>query len=214
MSPTDPTQPPAETFARDLDRVTRRVDDLTHTVTGVEEQLGGMDESISNLGETLARLLEVTTLRPQSWLLLDDTDVAVKVLTDLVAWLDAVYLRYPGVKLPTCWGFHPWVIEELWWLRCAHAESYAGRGWGHRAGMWHDQQRPRVVERIQKHLGACDLQKHQVGGTAAGSLMAAPLAGHVQAIAEAWPSTGLPPEPTAEQLEDARQYDAAKLRLS
>jgi len=211
MSPTDPT-PDVGALAREIDRLTHRVGEWEPTV----ERVGELDQAVGDLGETLGRVIDrlrgIDDTRPAaSWLLLSDPDKAEALLEDLVQWLDAVYLRYPGVQLPPCWAWHPWVIEELWWLRTAHADAYAARVWGAHAGMWHDQQRPRVVERIQKALGSCDLGKHRPGGAAACSPVAAPLAGHMRAVAAAWTSQGLPPEPSAEQIADAQAYDDAKL---
>jgi hypothetical protein len=216
MSPTDPT-PDVGALARDVERVTRRVEALApiaHDLPAALARVAELDESVEKLGNLLADVMdrmrgEQTEAR--AWLLVADPEQARSILTDLVAWLDAVYLRYPGAALPACWLWHPSVIEELWWLRTAHAEAYSGRGWGVRAGMWHDQQRPRVVERIRQSVGTCDLKDHVSGGQQARLPVAAPLAGHVVEIAEAWTATGLPPEPTHEQLEDSRSYDVAQV---
>jgi hypothetical protein len=217
MSPTDPpTQPPDElgALARELDRLTRRVEEMAPAA----QRVGELDTAVEKLGNLIADVMdrlrgEQTEAR--AWLLqvgTSEPQQAIETLTDLVQWLDAVYLRYPGSELPGCWMWHPWVVEELLWLRTSHAEAYAGRGWGVRAGMWHDQQRPRVVDRIRQHAGSCDLGQHVSGGQKAKGPVAAPLGGHAHAVATAWTSTGLPPEPASEQIEDARAYDDLQLR--
>jgi hypothetical protein len=145
----------------------------------------------------------------RAWLLLvgEEPEELAERLTDLVGWLDAVYLRYPGTELPSCWMAHPWVVEELLWLRGYHAQAYGPQGGPVPQGMWHDQSLPRLAERIRKEIATCDLAKHVPAGQADKAPLAAPLAGHIQAFAEAWSSTGLPPEPTAAQLADALAYD-------
>lgn len=213
MSPTDAT-PDVGGIAREVDRVSRRVDDLARDLPPALERVGELDVSVEKLGNLVADVMDRLRgdqAEARAWLLVSDPEVARAMLTDLVGWLDAVYLRYPGASLPACWLWHPSVIEELLWLRAAHADAYSGRGWGVRAGMWHDQQRPRVVERIQKMIGTCDLAQHVSGGQKAKAPIAAPLAGHVDAVADAWTSTGLPPEPSVEQLEHARSYDQVQL---
>ena len=181
MSPTDPA-PTHEELAQRVD------------------ELGSMLEALAG---DLARLIEMTSAKAEAWLQVSDPQVARAMLDDLRGWLVRVYLRYPGTELRDCWAWHPTVIEELWWLRCSHAEAYSGRGWASRAGLWHHQQRPGVVERVRATLGTCDLSKHVSGGPAP---VAAPLVAHLGAVADAWTSTGLPPEPTEQQLQHAREY--------
>ena len=217
MSPTDPPTDLCP-LAGDLERLTRRVDELPPA-----GRVGEIDGSLRELWGLVRAMADRLNAGPEekptppvrAWLHMagsGDRDQAVEVLTDLVGWLDEVYLRYPGVTLPACWMFHPWVVEELLWLRQSHADAYAARMWGVPAGMWHDQQRPRVVERIRQHLSSCDLKQHVSPGRAARPPLPAPLAGHVTAVAEAWTSHGLPPEPTSEQLEDAHAYDDERLK--
>lgn len=221
MSPTDsPAQPPTDVgaLARELDRVARRVEEYVATGERVGELETGLREVWGLINSVMDRLNGTTPQGekppPKAWLLISDPEQAVAVLTDLVEWLDAVYLRFPGSELPACWMWHPWVIQELLWLRTSFAEADAAKLSGVPAGMWHDQQRPRVVDRIRQHIGSCDLKEHSAAGQKARPPAAAPLAGHVQALAEAWTSRGLPPEPTPEQLEDARAYRELKLRRS
>ena len=145
-----------------------------------------------------------------SWLLISDPDVAVSVLADLVEWLDRVYLRFPGAELGACWLWHPHVIEELLWLRCAHAEGYDPEsGSWLRVGDWHDRQRPGVVRRVREALGKCDLSLHAPGRPQGHAPAVAPLVAHAARIAGEWAATSTRPEPTAEQLTEAGDYAAA-----
>lgn len=182
MSPPDPTPTP--------EALAQRVDEL-----------GSMVEALAG---DLARLIEMTSVSAQSWLLVSDAQVARDLLDDLCRWLDAVYLRFQGVELPTCWAWHPDVVDELLWLRAAHVAAYSGRGWESRAGLWHQQQRPGVVERIRTAVGTCDLASHVSGGP---KPVVAPLAVHLDAVADHWVTYGLPPKPTDEQLQQATEYD-------
>jgi hypothetical protein len=221
MSPTDPPAgpPPEETPARpvaDPQSIAREIDRLTRRVQDMSERMGWSDE-LREMWKLLRQLADgVTALSApaaregsQAWLLQvgEEPETLVERLTDLVGWLDAVYLRYPGTELPSCWMSHPWVVEELLWLRGYHAQAYGPQGGPVPQGMWHDQSLPRLAERIRKEIGTCDLSKHVSAGQADKAPLAAPLAGHIQAVAEAWSSTGLPPEPSAEQLADALAYD-------
>jgi hypothetical protein len=218
MSPTDPpagpppeepTQPlDAQAIVRGVDRLERRVQDLADA-KGWDDDLRDMWKSIRHLGDGLAALLAPSKDGSRSWLLQvgEDPEKLVERLTDLVEWLDAVYLRYPGTELSSCWMSHPWVVEELLWLRGYHAQAYGPQGNPTAQGMWHDQSLPRLAERVRKEIGTCDLSKHVRAGQADKAPLAAPLAGHIQAVAAAWSSTGLPAEPTDEQLADALVYD-------
>jgi hypothetical protein len=212
--PEEPTQPlDAKAIGRELDRLTRRVQQLGDA-KGWDDDLRGMWKTIRHLGDGLTALLAPAGKDDSSaWLLQvgEEPEKLAERLTDLVEWLDKVFLRYPGTELPSCWLWHPAVIEELLWLRAYHAQAYGPQGNPTAQGMWHDQSLPRLVERIRKYLGSCSLQDHKPGGQAAKDPAAAPLAGHIGAIVESWTTTGLPPEPSDEQLEDARRHRELKL---
>ena len=144
-----------------------------------------------------------------SWLLVSDPEVAVTVLADLVEWLDRVYLRFPGAELGACWLWHPHVIEELLWLRRAHAEAYDPEtGSWLRVGDWHDRQRPGVVRRVREVLGKCDLSLHAPGRPHGHAPAVAPLVAHAARIAQQWATASACPEPTAAQLTEAGEYAA------
>ncbi|MGH3613099.1 MAG: hypothetical protein ACRDRK_10995 [Pseudonocardia sp.] len=145
-----------------------------------------------------------------SWLLVSDPELAVTVLADLVEWLDRVYLRFPNAELGACWLWHPHVIEELLWLRCAHADAYGPEtGSWLRAGDWHDRQRPGVVRRVREALGKCDLSLHAPGRPHGHALAVAPLVAHAARIAQLWATASTRPEPTAAQLTEAADYATA-----
>lgn len=208
MSPTDPpAQPPADAgaLARELDRITRALQQLAG------ERVGELESSLQELWGLVRAIAdrlqgEEDQQKARSWFLITDEEQAVETLDDLVEWLEAVYLQYEGSQLPGCWLWHDEVIEELRWLRRSHADAYAARMWGVPAGMWHDQQRPRVVERIQQLTATCDLEKHVSAGRRPAAV---PLKGHIKAIALSRVTFGRPPEPTAEQLQDSYAYDRA-----
>jgi hypothetical protein len=145
-----------------------------------------------------------------SWLLVSDPDVAVTLLADLVEWLDRVYLRFPGAELGACWLWHPHVIEELLWLRSAHAEGYdPEQGSWLRVGDWHDRQRPGVVRRVKEALGKCDLSLHAPGRPHGHAPAVAPLVAHAAQVAQQWATTSTRPAPSVEQLAEAADYGQA-----
>lgn len=153
---------------------------------------------------------------PGSWLLADDPVVASAQLGDLVEWLHRVYLRYQGTWLPTCWLWHADAVEELWWLRCAHADAYdPDRGSWQRAADWHDRQRPGLVRRLTKDIGNCELSLHLPGARRAVPPTPVPLAPAATQIAAAWIDSGRhapAPVPTPDQLAAAERHDHDQYR--
>lgn len=149
----------------------------------------------------------------RSWLLTGDPEQAATDLADLVDWLDRVYLRYPGAELSACWLWHPHVIEELWWLRRAHADAFHPmHGSWLRVGDWHDRQRPAVAKRVRDAVGSCDLSLHAPGKAHGQAPAAAPLARHAAVVAAAWAAGRTRPEPTAEQVAEGLAYFQALYR--
>ncbi|OLT01435.1 hypothetical protein BJF90_31990 [Pseudonocardia sp. CNS-004] len=205
--------------ARALDRTGKRV--------------GNLEESVRRLATDVSRLAGVVAGRPAatsssdarpdgppraSWLLAAGTDSELlpAALDDLIAWLDLVYLRFPDALLTACWLWHPSVIEELWWLRGAHADAYdPDTGSWLRVGDWHDRQRPGVARRVRDVLTKCDLSLH-TGDRAdrgpAAEPAPAPLAVHAATVAVEWGRSGTRPVPTTEQLDEARTSSAAQVR--
>lgn len=151
----------------------------------------------------------------RSWLLADDPDQARGDVADLVEWLWRVYLRYADASLPSCWLWHPDVVEELWWLRQAHGEAFHPEIGSWRAvGDWHDRQRPNVVRRLRPLVNKCELSLHLPGQEAGGPAADVPLAAHADAVASIW--TTAPgrqvPRPDAIQLDEADRYTRESFR--
>jgi len=202
-----------------------RVPALGQAVERVARRVDNSELLIRQLSADVAALARVLQTPPEdgedddtgavrSWLLREDATRARADLADLVEWLAAVYLRYPDAALPSCWAWHPAVIEELWWLRQAHRGAYEGEGASWRdAGDWHDRQRPGVATRIRAAIGGCELARHAANGDrrapAAGPVV--PLAGAADQIATAWTADPdrTPPAPTAQQLTEAEAHDHA-----
>lgn len=223
MSPTDPPAgpppeeptpaPDAQAIGRELDRISRWVQEQADE-KGWTAELRKMWDATQECYAGIVALNNAAKPVPSgAWLLQvgGDPDELTERLAGLVVWLDAVFLRYPTAQLPACWSRHPWLVEELLWLQAYHTDAYGPRGSATAQGMWHDQSLPRLLERM-KHVTNCNLEKHVSGGQEAKPPLAAPLAGHIKEIAEAWSATGLPPEPTTEQLEEARKHRDLKLR--
>ncbi|WP_297661772.1 hypothetical protein [Pseudonocardia sp.] len=151
----------------------------------------------------------------RSWLTGSDLAQAETDLLDLVVWLERVYLRYPSAVLPSCWLWHPAVIEELWWLRNAHADAYhpATGSWA-RAGDWHDRLRPGVVKRLQPIATRCELALHVAGAEHNRGPALVPFAETAALIAQAWTRSTTTPEPTEHQLDQALKRDDQRNRTS
>jgi len=206
-------------LARGVERLTRRVDELS----AAARRVGELEVLVQQLAADVAALVATVGAgaeddgppRVRSWLLAADSARARDDVADLTDWLGAVYLRYPGAVLPSCWLWHPAVVEELWWLRNAHATAYGSHGAWPAVADWHDRMRPGVVRRIRDALGGCELALHCAGGEAARPAPAVPLADAATLIADAWTTDhGTPLEPTEQQLTEAEQHDRALTRTN
>jgi len=216
-----PEHPHLRSLGRDVERVLRRVSQLDEFVRSLGERVTDLSHQLDPPSPGSG---EAATPAPGSgepghpdsaaWLLTEDPDAAARRLDDLIVWLDRVYLAYPDASLPTCWLWHPDVVEELWWLRCAHAEAYHPEvGTTLLAGDWHDRQRPNVVRRLKVAVRTCELSEHLPGRPASYPTPRAPLAGSADLIA-AWVAAGRPgaaPEPSAAQLAEAEDVHRQQL---
>ena len=199
-------------LGRELERATRRL-------TTVEALTGQLDLMLRQLAADVALLVptpdDVDESLPlvRSWLAADDPAQASADLADLIDWIDAVYVRYPGGALPSCWLWHPAVVEELWWLRHTHHGAYHGPGacWRDVAD-WHDRHRPGVTRRITAALADCELSRHLPSGDRHRPAAPVPLAAAVAQVAEHWATHRNTPDPTQQQLTEADQHDRAHLR--
>jgi hypothetical protein len=205
---------------------------LGRQVERLGRQVGKNDAQVRSLAMALQRLSErvATTGDPgdpagegdqtpellPSWLVVTDFHTATAMVEALQAWLTQVYLRYPETELPTCWAWHPWVVEELWWLRNAWCDAYSGEkaSW-QKVGDWHDRQRPNVTKRLREATRrggmACGLGRHVDPAPEAGL----PLAAALPHLLTAWCSperASWPPTPTGDQLAAAQHHDEAGQR--
>lgn len=199
-------------LAREVERLTRRHTDLDQRHIDLDGLVRQLAEDITLLTSTEGE--HGQQQEPRSWLATTQPECSREDLTELAAWLEQVYLRYPDASLPSCWAWHPAVVEELWWLRNAHHCAYHGTGacW-REIGDWHDRQRPGVVRRVHAAIGDCELARHAPDGDRAQPSPATPLAAHLAQLAEHWTTHGIPPGPTEQQLSDANQHDLAQLKV-
>ncbi|WP_370588576.1 hypothetical protein [Pseudonocardia sp. C8] len=177
-------------LARELDALRRAVAEL--------EPVPGQVEALAKLVGELSQALAAVTARRRipaapSWLLAPtDPDHVARLLDELCAWLETVFLRYPdGAQvLPECWLWHPEVVEELLWLMHAWCAAYQGPGASvGAAGDWHDRQRPGVVARVKKQAGGCSSERHQTRpgwSSAPSGPIEVPGRGAVEAITQWW----------------------------
>jgi hypothetical protein len=229
MAPTNPAQPTSAgqdvtremvlslAFGQELTRVTRRMDEADKRAAGFEAQADELAGLLTQNANDIKALVSRADKQekgapPRSWLLAEDVGQAVADLEDLTRWLGRVYLRYPGAELPSCWAWHPGVVEELWWLRQAHREAYAlGTHSVAKAGDWHDRSRPGVVARLAVIARDCDLSRHIDGGDRIQDPPVVPLAGEAERLATHWVKGGTP-LPTPDQLDQARFADQRQRR--
>lgn len=206
-------------LARDVDRATRKADAALAQAgeldAGLQVVTGRVDEVEQMLAELAQDVAQVVAENQpvRSWILAEDPAQARSLLVDLAEWLERVYLRYPDTRLPSCWMWHPAVVEELLTLRHLHADAYRGRSWV-KVGDWHDRWLPGVRERLSSEIGTCRLQLHQPGQRKSQSPAVTPMVQHLDAVVDTWMSTGLSPQPTSSQLDDARTADQAFNHLS
>jgi len=149
-------------LAREVEGLRRAVDPLRE----VPGRLDDLARLVAQLTDTVTALSRRPGPAPApSWLMAPaDPAVVERVLTELCAWLHAIYLRYPdgAAALPECWLNHADVVEELLWLMHAWCVAYQGKTASVQlAGDWHDRQRPGVVRRIRGSAGSCSVERHQ-----------------------------------------------------
>jgi hypothetical protein len=151
-----------------------------------------------------------------SWLVVASWEQAEACMGVLVPWLGQVYLRYPDATLPTCWAWHPWAVEELWWLCRAWHDAYAvPEPSSQRAGDWHDRQRPSVVRRLREDgaFRRCRLDNHT--DLAVHAHPSAPGQSALPHVTTAWTSperAAWPIAPTAAQLAEDQAAQSALTR--
>ncbi len=198
-TPTYATAEAVAGLAAEVESLRRRMEPL-QKLPGQVSDLAGQ---VSRVAEDVVRsTAKPTPASVPSWLTLPaDPDLAREVLQDLIAWMNAVFLRYSdaAAALPECWAWHPDLIEELLWLREAWSTAYEGESASVAlAGDWHDRYRPGVVRRIRTTVGNCSLENH----TPSTGPTSAPLAGAVEPIAHWWATDreASAPEPTEEQF--------------
>jgi hypothetical protein len=194
-------------LARDIEALRR---DLTRLLT-LPARLDELAGLLARLADTVNTSTTTTAGGVVSWLDLPaDLDTTYAVLGELLAWMQAVYLRYPdaAASLPDCWLWHPDVIEELLWLRHAWLAAYRDdKAPVSLAGDWHDRYRPGVARRITTSAGRCSLENHQPRDDhpRPGAGPVVPGAGAAEQIATWWAThrTDPPPEPDEWQLATA-----------
>lgn len=194
-------------LGREVESLRRIVDTHRGKLRSVDGQLDQAEERVRSFAGVLAgfadQLAELAAdgeglSRHASWFEADDPAVAYRRLTELMTWLDRVYLQFPDAVLPSCWLWHPAVVEELLWLRRSWVEAFTGRTAAvFRVADWHDRQRPGVVARIRVlNGGICSLDQHERGAEQDRRPATVPVAGAAGVMAEWW----------ATDREDGRPY--------
>ena len=192
-------------LAGELDRQSRRINALENRASDAEGAIQSLACDVATLASYVA---PGGDKKLRSWLLADNPKLASEDLKALAQWLDAVWLRYPDAVVPSCWAWHPALVEELHVLRLAHVEAFdPQRGTIAKAADWHDRLRPHTAARISAAYRRCDLPRHTPGGPAHQPAPSVPLTGHLSATAQAWATSKSTPTPTPDQLREADAYD-------
>jgi hypothetical protein len=179
------------------------VEDLKQIVAGLSENVAALAESVNPAGDPGPPVV--------SFMLERNQEIATLAAADLEMWLAEVYQQYPD-PLPACWPYHPWVVEELLALRRAHHAAYKPKAPRHLDVDWHANDRPGVVERIQRGVRCLNLEDHFDAQPAPG----VPLRGALRRIVEVWvtPTAGAArslPTPTAAEVAEAEAYADARI---
>ncbi|MCF7550905.1 hypothetical protein [Pseudonocardia sp. WMMC193] len=204
MSDADPT---VAALARALERSQRRVGELDTLVRRLSADVARLARSHPATGEA-----GVSGSGPGGWLASTDPEEGEAGLRNLIGWVEAVYLRYPDAELPSCWLWHPTVVEELWWLQGAHSVAFDDeQGSWQRIGDWHDRFRPGVAKRLRAAVGGCELALH-TAGTGLHDNPVVPLADAATDISRAWTTNRTLPEPNGHQLVTAERHDRNQYR--
>ncbi|MCW2900394.1 MAG: hypothetical protein JWO67_2659 [Streptosporangiaceae bacterium] len=187
------TDPAVVALSSAVQRALRRIDAVDKNVVQLAAEVAGLGGRLTPGEPAVSEEHEDGPPVVRSWLLAAEDERAAADLADLVEWMGRVYVRYTRAQLSSCWLWHPEVIEELWWLRCAHADAFHPEsGSWMRVGDWHDRQRTGVERRVNALLGRCSLSRHvDSNGRPAEVTEPAPppLAGHFAAVAAHWAAT-------------------------
>lgn len=229
QQPDAPLEATVQALSRLVDRVLRRVEHVDGRVSGLADVVTDLALKLSparthvTADHDAEDADEPAGPGVRSWLLADDPAQAEADLADLTAWVWRVYLWWPEAWLPSCWLWHPEVIEELWWLRVAHAEAYCPEtGSSLRVADWHERHRPGVSRRVGTILRSCELTRHvPFNGRPIEVTPPNPpaLARFAPTVAAVWTAgAGLDavrapgPEPTAEHLAEADAFQRSLYR--
>jgi hypothetical protein len=194
------------------DRVTaiaRQQERLARRVQAIDDAVAQLATDVQTL---VARSGPTDGGPPMAWLLQDDPGRASMILEDLAQWVLRVYLWYPRAALPSCWLWHPALVEELLCLRQAHAEAYGdGIRTVSKASDFHERYLPGVIARIASGYGDCELARHAAdsGGDRRGQIPDLPLWAAADRVAHAWVTASIP-DPTSQEIEQAQRYDDAR----
>lgn len=212
MSPVDgPDHPVWVALSRDLERTRRRLDSLEAVVRDLAESLAMLAERVAAQASGSAAAGgggSAVDGAVRSWLATGDPERTAAHLRALAAWLERVYLVFPNTSLPSCWLWHPEVVDELWWLFQSHLDAYhpVSGSWL-RVGDWHDRQRPGVVARIRVAVASCELMLHLPPRELSRGPLPIPIVGSVDRIAS-WAAAGYDqpgPVPSEAELAEARE---------
>ncbi|MEV0290659.1 hypothetical protein AB0H36_41575 [Kribbella sp. NPDC050820] len=218
-------------LARSVESLTRDVAAMKKGLqqTASKTAVARLNDTVASLGNTVAsfedlltqlaagpgtgrgKAADASSVEPvRSWLRLPEDDEAAvqSLLSELLPWMEATYLRYATAResLPPCWLWHPEIVEELLWLMDAWTTAYDSDEASNKlVGDWHDRQRPGVTRRIGEYAPACDVLAHR--DTAGQTAVTVPLAADADPFVTWWATSRDThgPAPTPEQIKAGRR---------
>jgi hypothetical protein len=115
-----------DSLRRVVDRHDRTLRTVAGRVTDLDAQTRSSAATLADLCEQIADLVggEQGSAAHRSWFATTDSRQAQSRLVELVQWLDRVYFQFPDAVLPSCWIWHPSVVEELLWLQRSWTEAF------------------------------------------------------------------------------------------
>ena len=203
-----------EALRRVVDRHERTTQTVADRLADLESRVGSSAATLVDLAEQIGELAsggQVSSAH-QSWFDTTDSVQGQSRLDDLARWLDRVYFQFPDAALPSCWIWHPSVVEELLWLRRSWTEAFTGSTAAiFRVADWHDRQRPGVVARIRAlNDGVCSLEQHAAGAEQDRRPPTTPAVDAVPLIADWWTSRRSEPPPYPSEAQSGKRVDGRR----
>ena len=157
-------------LSADVEAVNAKADALGVNVGG----LAGVVEELANKFTAVVCSADQAAVR--SWFEVEDPEAAHHMLRAIEQWVARVWQWYPKADLPSCWSWHPVVVEYLWQGMAVQRAQLRKGGTHQGMADWQVRYQPQFAERIKAAVGACSRTRH------------VPWPEDFERVAEAWAS--------------------------